>query len=149
MVVVKIRVRLKYLNFLLVAFIYWANSAYAEIESLEKRHELTDQFNFTLNTQLSQIENTHLLAITRSVKKHRRTNHHHHRRHSHFKARDLYKKRTAVLIKSDLQSDYVSAIVGKDVQLDCKMVNLAHDDDKVDFLFEFFYKKNKIISQHC
>ena len=37
----------------------------------------------------------------------------------------------------NLQREYVSAIIGKDVQLDCKMKNLAHDDDKVNYLYSY------------
>lgn len=32
---------------------------------------------------------------------------------------------------SSVQRDYMAAVVGKDVQLDCRMKNLANDDDKV------------------
>jgi hypothetical protein len=33
-----------------------------------------------------------------------------------------------------IQRDYMAAVIGKDVQLDCKMKNLANDDDKIVWL---------------
>lgn len=33
-----------------------------------------------------------------------------------------------------VQRDYMAAVIGKDVQLDCRMKNLAHDDDKIVWL---------------
>ena len=62
-----------------------------------------------------------------------KTKRRHHRHSSHFSRRDSHRKRTANLIKADIKRDYVSAIVGKDVQLDCKIIDMVHDDDKVVF----------------
>jgi len=33
-----------------------------------------------------------------------------------------------------VQRDYMAAVIGKDVQLDCRMKNLANDDDKIVWL---------------
>jgi len=44
------------------------------------------------------------------------------------------KKRTIISGDYNLQRDYIAATVGKDVQLDCKMKDLANDDDKIVWL---------------
>lgn len=57
----------------------------------------------------------------------------------HKKLRSLNKKRTIASIdtsspktdSSNSQRDYIAAIIGKDVQLDCKMKHLVNEDDKV------------------
>ena len=127
MVVLKIRVRLKCATLVMLGLIYVACALDSLVSSNQlnepsRRFEYPSEFNYTAKRRRQQ--NTH------------RTHRHHNsiRRHSNsqLNARDLHQKRTAVLIqKSELQSDYVSAIVGKDVQLDCKLSGLAHDDDKV------------------
>lgn len=61
---------------------------------------------------------------------------HHHRHHHNQRSfnNETAKKRTAISIDYNLQRDYIAATVGKDVQLDCKMKNLANEDDKIVWL---------------
>jgi len=65
----------------------------------------------------------------------KRHHHRHNHRHSHLiEPNGLHHKRNTNNLannKPDAKRDYVSAIVGKDVQLDCKISELVHDDDKV------------------
>lgn len=47
---------------------------------------------------------------------------------------DLNTNQVSANDSSSVQRDYMAAVIGKDVQLDCRMKNLANDDDKVVFM---------------
>lgn len=59
---------------------------------------------------------------------------HHHRSFNDDTKQNSSKKRTILNGDYNLQRDYIAATVGKDIQLDCKMKNLANDDDKIVWL---------------
>ena len=69
---------------------------------------------------------------THIINHHHRTQHIRSHRHSNKSKFESSVKRTAGLHPNyNLQRDYIATTIGKDIQLDCKMNNLANDDDKV------------------
>lgn len=76
-------------------------------------------------------------------RKHQRRSHYHTYHHGYEQSKRDHKRTAPVATASDtvattnrnetnsVQRDYMAAVIGKDVQLDCRMKNLANDDDKV------------------
>jgi hypothetical protein len=132
------RARLKLLLFI---FGYIFSTVMCNIHNHQK-HDLIEKINFNIDNYTRNVDRKYsfnnLLSepmgndIIKAKKKrhHRHSNNYVNSRGSHF-------KRNTNLLKPDMKRDYVSAIVGKDVQLDCKITELVHDDDKVKF-FDIF-----------
>jgi hypothetical protein len=50
------------------------------------------------------------------------------------KLRNLIENENALINENDLQRDYVSTTIGKDIQIDCKMKDVQNEDEKIVWL---------------
>jgi len=127
----KIRVRLKTI---FVLFVYIFTTVICEFHN-HRKYDQIDHISFNLENYSTTLNRQGSFSLFNETIKndYNNTKKRRHHRHSkiNVKSRDSHRKRNANSIKSDAKRDYVSAIVGKDVQLDCKITESVHDDDKV------------------
>lgn len=132
------RVRLK---LLLLIFGYTFSTVMCNIHNHQK-HDLIETISFNIDNYTGSVDGQYsfknLLSepMGNDINKTKKKRHHRHS-NNHVNFRGSHFKRNTNLLKPDTKRDYVSAIVGKDVQLDCKITELVHDDDKVKF-FDIF-----------
>lgn len=100
-------------------------------------HLKYNQYSNRLNLVRSIVSNNNINNRKRTIFSNYHNNNNHHE-HENLYNNENNKKNvnnsSLNMNNNNIQRDYIAAVIGKEVQLDCKMKNLINDDDKIVWL---------------